>query len=280
MSAGRLVIWRGVDGSVWHLHGPRMGEEGVFLTSFAGLYHPVRVPLDERPAYMAGARPGIPKTDPRVIDMKIFTSAETEEGWEEVEERWWDSWSDEQDGTLEVYNHRGQMRDIDLRLQKYPSEPFDFEPEEVFDWTMPTIAYGAWFRGPIMTSKWTNTDGTGEGVLRMANPGDVEIWPQFAGRNLELGEIYTVPDGIAGDSLPLPDFSPEEGDWLVDTDQFQIQLEDMGNSQAIARMAAMKFQHAIPAKTKVPVEVPVSVEGGTTAAEVKAYMRPLYRRPF
>lgn len=278
MSAGRQVIYVGVDGRRWHLHGPRMGDEGVYLTSMAGIYHPVRVALDTRPAYMQGARPGLPKTDPRVMDLKLFTSADSEAEWEAIENRWWDSWSDEADGLLMVESRQrpGTFRDIPLRLQRYPAEPFDYEPEDVFDWTLPTIAYMPWWRGPELTSKWENTDGTGEGTINLANPGDVEIWPQFMVENVANGETYTLPDGLDGDSVDVQ-LDEADGDVLIDTDQLRMQLESHADTQVAARMAAMKFRHPIPPRTR-RTSVEVSVTGGTTAATVKAYMRPYYKR--
>lgn len=275
MSVAREVIWFGPDGSEWPLHGPGMGTKGVYLTSLRGIYHPVRVPLDTRPAYMQGARPGLPKTDPRVIDLKIFTTATTPEEWEDVENEWWDAWSDEEDGTMRVFNRAGTYyRDIDLRLQKYPDNPFDWEPDEVFDWDMPTIAYDPWWRGPTVTSTWTPG-----GELKFANPGDVETWPHLMLENLGLGEQYTVPDGIDGDTVELEPLDPSEGDLLVDTDQMRLQMETAANTQFAARMAAMKFRNPIPPRTP-PTVVPVSVAGGNASAKVKAYMSPLYKRPW
>lgn len=280
MTAGREVIYEGIDGRRWHLHGRSMGDEGVYLTSMAGIYHPVRVPLDTRPAYMAGARPGLPKTDPRVMDLKIFTTAESAEEWEEIENDWWDSWSDEEDGLLIVESRRGTYRDIPLRLQRYPSEPFDFEPDDVFDWTLPTIAYQPWWRGPELTSEWDNSNGTGTGTLRLANPGDVEIWPQYMLENIASAAAkYTLPDGVDGDTVQVVGFDPAEGDVLVDTDQLRLQLESAADTQIPARMAALRFRKPLPPRTR-RTTVNVSVTGGTTAAHVKAYMRPYYKRPW
>ncbi len=279
MVAGRNVRYLGVDGSVWHLHGYRMGKEGVYLTSLAGFYHPVRVPMVQTPAYMRGAKPGPSKTDPSIIDMKIFTSARTEEEWEDVESAWWSAWSDDEDGVLVATDRRGNERDQAVRLQKYPSDPFDWEPDTEMEWTMPTVAYSPGWRGPLLTSTWLNSSGSGTGTLNLANPGDLEIWPQIAGWGQE-GAVVTVPDGIGDTSVTLPEFDDGEH-WLVDPDMTTgVQLDTVTNTQAAARMAGLLFQHPIPPRTVVPVPRAVSVVGGNTATEVKAFMTPLYRRPW
>ncbi|MGN2634630.1 hypothetical protein ACTD5D_39750 [Nocardia takedensis] len=279
MAAGRNIRYLGVDGSVWHLHGHQMGKEGVYLTSLAGFYHPVRVPMVQTPAYMRGAKPGPAKTDPSVIDMKIFTTARTEPDWEDVESAWWNAWSDDEDGVLVATDRRGNERDQAVRLQKYPSDPFDWEPDTEMEWTMPTVAYSPGWRGPLLTSTWLNSSGTGTGTLNLANPGDLEIWPQYAGWGQE-GAVVTLPDGIGDVTVELTEFDDGEH-WLVDPDMTTgVQLDTVTNTQAAARMAGLLFQHPIPPRTVVPVPRTVRVVGGNTATEVKAFMTPLYRRPW
>lgn len=279
MPAGRNIRYIGVDGSVWHLHGELMGDEGVYLTSLAGFYHPVRVSMVQTPAYMRGAKPGPSKTDPSVIDMKIFTSARTEEEWEDVESAWWNAWSDDEDGVLVATDRRGSVRDQAVRLQKYPSDPFDWEPDTEMEWTMPTVAYSPGWRGPLLTSEWRNTSGSGSGTLNLANPGDLEIWPQIAGWGQE-GVTVTVPDGIGDVTVTLPEFDDGEH-WLVDPDMTTgVQLDTVTNTQAAARMAGLLFQNPIPPRTVVPVPRTVSATGANTDTEVKAFMTPLFRRPW
>ncbi|WP_280305354.1 hypothetical protein [Nocardia neocaledoniensis] len=279
MTAGRNIRYIGVDDSVWHLHGDQMGEEGVYLTSLAGFYHPVRVPMVQTPAYMRGAKPGPSKTDPSVIDMKMFTSASTEEDWETVESNWWNAWSDDVDGTLVAADRNGQERTQPVRLQRYPSEPFDWEPDTEMEWVLPIVAYSPGWRGPMLTSTWTNTSGSGSGVLNLANPGDIEIWAQFAGWGQD-GARVTLPDGIGDVTVPMPEFADGEH-WLVDPDLTTgVQVDTVTNTQAAARMAGMLFQHPIPGGTVVPVPRTVSVTGGDTTTQVTAYMTPLHRRPW
>lgn len=279
MAAGRNIRYIGVDDSVWHLHGDQMGDEGVYLTSLAGFYHPVRLPMVQTPAYMRGAIPGPSKTDPSVIDMKLFTSANSEEEWEEVESAWWDAWSDEADGTLVATSRTGQERTQPVRLQRYPDTPFDWEPETEQEWVLPVVAYSPGWRGPLLTSNWTNTSGSGSGTLHLANPGDIEIWPQYAGWG-QAGVVVTVPDGIDDVTVTLPDFADGEH-WLVDPDlSAGLQLDTVTATQAAARLAGQLFQYPIPPRTITPVPRTVSATGADTATEVTAYMTPLHRRPW
>ena len=274
MTRGRNVRYVSPRGNIWHLHGEQMGEEGVILTSFAGLYHPVRLPITMSPAYMRGAIPGPPKTEVSRIGMKIFTSANSPEEWEEVESRWWNDWSDEADGTLIVESlSTGTTRWQPVRLEKYPDDPFDFEPEEDMDWTMPLMAYDPGWRGPLLRSTFTGTSGP----LLLANPGDVEVWPHFAG-DPGPGTIQ-LPDGIAGDKVPLPvgQMDPDNGSWLVVTDQLEVPVEDELNSQVAALMAGMLFRNPIPPGTWPPVPVQMTATNATT---VRATVQSLFERPW
>lgn len=281
MVTARPVGYHGVDGSVWPLHGRyqgmEMGSKGVYLTSLYGFYHPVRVPLSQTPAYMRGAKPGPSKTDPSLIDAKIFTTADSEEEWEDVESAWWEAWSDDEDGLMVVGSRGGTFREQPVRLLKYPTEPFDFEPDDVFDWTMNLIAYSPGWRGPTLTSTWTQADPH----MRFANPGDLDIWPQIAGWGRAGETINTLPDGIAGATVPFADVDFADGEhWLVDTDQLQLPIETVTETQAAARLAGLRFKYPIPKRTITPVEVPISISGATSETEITAYMIPLYKRPW
>lgn len=273
MSRGRNVKYISPGGHVWHLHGENMGAEGVYLTSLAGFYHQTRVPVTLTPAYMRGAIPGPPKTDVSTLGMKVFTSAETPEDWERVESLWWDAetgWSDEEDGVLVVESaSTGATRWQPVRIGKYPDDPFDYEPEDAMDWAMEVIAYDPGWRGPLLRST------SAAGKIKLANPGDMEIWPHFAGDPVAG---IKLPDGIGGDLVDIKSSQmlPANGSWLVVTDQLEVPMEDMANSQSAALLAGLLFQHPIPPGTTTPVEVPIETGGST----VRATMQPLYKRPW
>ena len=274
MARGRNIRYISPAGEVWPLHGEGMGSKGIYLTSLAGVYHPQRVPVVLTPAYKRGAIPGPPKTDASKIGLKIFTTAETAEEWERVESRWWNAWSDEEDGTLEVESlSTGETRRQPIRLEKYPDDPFDYEPDTEMDWTMPCISYDPGWRGAILKASAT---GTGLTVIKLANPGDVEIWPHYTGDPVP---DIRLPDGIGGDLVDIKsgDYDPDNGSWLVVTDQLDITVEDESNSQVVALLAGMMFQHPIPPDTTV-LEVPIDL--GSTETTVRAYMEPLYMRPW
>ncbi len=274
MARGRNIRYISPAGEVWPLHGEGMGSKGIYLTSLAGVYHPQRVPVVLTPAYKRGAIPGPPKTDASKIGLKIFTTAETPDEWERVESRWWNAWSDEEDGTLEVESlSTGETRRQPIRLEKYPEDPFDYEPDTEMDWTMPCISYDPGWRGSLLKASAT---GTGLTVIKLANPGDVEIWPQYAGDPVPG---IRLPDGIGGALVDIhsAEYEPSNGEWLVVTDQLDVTVEDMADSQVVALLAGMMFQFPIPANTPV-VEVPIDL--GTTETTVRAYMEPLYQRPW
>ena len=274
----RRVEVDGVDGSEWRLHGAGMGP--VIMTGVKGLYHPQRVPRDQRPAFMPGGIPGIPKTDPQVLDLKVFSSGVTGVEWEEVENDWWNAWSDEADSTLRVFNRAGDAyRELDVRVQTWPEDDMDTEPEEDWPWAIPLIAYRPGWRSPTVTSQWpaNGVPATGSGTLKFVNPGDLDIWVQLSLTNTGT-QKWTVPDGIDGATVALETFSAAVGNLFIDTDPFALQLESDVESQIAASLLGMRFRFPIPAGTTSPVTVPVSVSGGAGVA--KAYMTPMWKRPW
>ncbi len=275
VDAPRRVEMIGVDGSVWHLHGRGMGAEGVVMSAVKGLYHPRRVPRDQRPAFYPGGIPGIPKTDPQVIDLKVFSAGADGIEWERIEARWWDAWSDEADSTLRVWNRPGTAhRDLPVRVQTWPEDDMDAEPDEVWPWAIPLIAYKPGWAGKTLTDHWS---GAGPGTLKMVNPSDLPLWPQIALTNTGV-EQWTVPDGIDGEQVKLEKFGASVGDLFVDTDQFTLQLDSIEESQIAASLLGLRFRNPIPPRTTVPVEVPISVTGG--AGTAKIYMTPRWQRPW
>lgn len=277
MEYPRVVEVDGVDGSMWPLHGPGMGP--VIMSGVKGLYHPLRVPRDQKPAFMPGGIPGIPKTDPQVIDLKVFSSGATGVEWEEIENQWWAAWSDEADSTLRVFNRAGDAyRELDVRVQTWPEDDMDAEPEEEFPWAMPLIAYRPGWRGQTITSRWPlSGTATGSGTLKFVNPGDLDISVQISLTNTGV-ERWTVPDGIDGATVKLEQFPASVGDLFIDTDPFAMQLDSGVESQIAMSLLGLRFRKMIPANTTVPVEVPISVTGGAGAA--KAYMTPMWKRPW
>lgn len=274
MARGRNVRYISPKGNVWPLHGEGMGTKGIYLTSFSGLYHPVRVPVVLTPAYMRGAIPGTPKTDVAKIGMKVFTTAETPEEWERVESRWWNDWSDEEDGTLVVESlSTGTTRWQPIRIETFPDDPFDYEPETEMDWTMPCISYSPGWRGQLLKASAT---GTGMTKIKLANPGDLEIWPRFSGDPVPG---IKLPDGVNGGLVDIKSstYDPANGSWLVVTDQLDITVEDLANSQVVALLAGLMFQNAIPANTPV---TEVDIDLGPTNTTIRVQMEPLYQRPW
>lgn len=247
---------------------------GIYLTSFSGIYHPQRTPVVLTPAYKRGAIPGPPKTDASVIGLKIFTTAETPEEWERVESRWWNAWSDERDGVMVIESlSTGTTRWQPIRLSKYPEDPFDYEPDTEMDWTMPCISYDPGWRGQILKASAT---GTGMTKIKVANPGDLEIWPRFSGDPVPG---IKLPDGVNGGLVDIKSstYDPANGSWLVVTDQLDITVEDLANSQVVALLAGLMFQNAIPANTPV---TEVDIDLGSTNTTIRVHMEPLYHRPW
>ena len=272
MARGRNVRYISPDGEVWPLHGDGMGSKGIYLTSFAGIYHPQRTPVVLTPAYKRGAIPG-PKTDASVIGLKIFTTAETPEEWERVESRWWNSWSDERDGTWSSSPCPPGPRDGN-RSGCPSTQRTRSTMSRTPRWTgpcrvSPTIPAG----GQLLKASAT---GSGLTTIKMANPGDMEVWPHFTGQPVPG---LKIPDGIGGDLVDIKSatYDPDNGEWLIVTDQMEVVIEDYEDSQIVALLAGLMFQHPIPAETPV-MDVPIDL--GSTSTTVRTYIEPLYRRPW
>lgn len=274
----RVVKLIGVDGSVWILHGPGMaigsGAPGVFLASFRGIYHPQRTPMSQQPAFYPGAIPGDPKTDPQKIDLQLTTHAPTAVQWEDVEHAWWSAVNDEEDATLQVWNRAGtSYRELPVRVETYPDDAMDSEPDTVWDWALPMVAYSPGWRGQTIKSEFDSTTDT---TITIGNPGDLPVWVEFALSNTGV-EQWTVPDGISGDSITLEVFPAELGELVVNSDPFTLQLDSTTESQIAASLLGLRWRHPIPPNTS-PTEVPISVTGGP--GEAAAYVTPMYRRPW
>lgn len=269
----RRVELDGVDGSLWHLHGAGMGVEGVFLASFKGMYHPQRSPMSQTPAFYPGSIPGDPKTDPQKIDLKLTTHAPDPIAWEDVEHRWWSAVNDEADATLRVFNRAGtKYRTMPVRVETYPDDSMDSEPDQVWDWALPMVGHSPGWRGQTIRSEFTGTSGT----ITLGNPGDLPVWAEFSLSNTGV-EKWTVPDGIDGATVKLEQFPADLGPIVVNSDPFTLQLDSQTESQIAATLLGLRWRYPIPANTP-PTEVPISVEGGP--GEAVAYVTPVHRRPW
>lgn len=285
-AAPRRVELDGVDDSLWRLHGPGMGDSGVFLASFKGLYHPQRAPMSQQPAFYPGAIPGDPKTNPQKIDLKLTTYAADPIAWEDVEHRWWSAVNDEQDATLRVFNRKGDKhRELPVRVETYPDDSMDEEPDQVWDWALPMIAYAPGWRGQTIRSvagegeslPWTEGDpGVWSATITIGNPGDLPVWAEFALSNTGV-EQWTVPDGVDGATVALEVFDASVGPIVVNSDPFTLQLDSQTESQIAASLLGLRWRYPIPANTP-PTEVPIKVTGGP--GEATAYVTPMYRRPW
>lgn len=273
-AASRRVEMVGVDGSLWPLHGPGMFTKGVFLASFKGLYHPQRAPMVQTPAFYPGAIPGDPKTNPQKIDMKITTFADDPISLEAVEHEWWSAVTDEQDATMRVFNREGSSyREMPFRLESYPDDAMDDEPDQVWDWALPCVAYSPGWRGQTIRSEFNSQTDT---TITLGNPGDLPVFAEFSLSNTGV-EKWTVPDGVGGASVPLEVFPASLGPIVVNSDPFVLQLDSQTESQIVASLLGLRWRFPIPANTP-PTQVPISLTGGR--GEAAAYVTPMYRRPW
>lgn len=290
-AAPRKIELIGVDDSEWVLHGEGTpvlhGVAGIVLASVRGIYHPQRSPISQQPAFYPGAIPGDPKTDPQKIDLKLTSWAPDAIAWEQIEEAWWRAVDDEADATLRVWNRaHTRYRDMPVRVETYPDDAMDFEPDTVWDWDLPMIAYSPGWRGQTIksvagegdeSSPWTEDEpGVWSATITLGNPGDLPAWAEFSLSNTGIEE-WKVPDGVSGQSIELEQFPAELGPIVVNSDPFTLQLDSEVESQIAATLLGLRFRFPIPART-APTEVSISVTGGP--GEATAYVTPMWKRPW
>lgn len=256
------IVYIGIDGSYWNLNGNYAGQEGLTLApQMSGFFHlPFRTLWSEGP-YQIGAVYERTDYNKREINMGVQVNVDfgDSSGWRYrmLEQRWWDAWSAESDGTLCCFTRTHGWRFLRVRLAEEPKTAFEIDPaafgNNFMQWDMNIVAAqpywfkrmtkAIWKNSPSTSTNWT----TVEGMLR-----DRDLVNQFLGdvlagsggslipgkdvgagilRAANKGDnpawprfVVSAPgrawiqDGINGKMVPLPLLTNRDGTMLVDTD--------------------------------------------------------------
>ncbi|WP_282775867.1 hypothetical protein [Nocardia sp. CC201C] len=290
----------GEDLIVLDLLGPHGGEQGIHLLegSFEDLWHAGITQVRESWAYQEGSTlDEIPRVEERLCTLRIGTIGRTTRLWEEIDDLLWRVLGPRWDCYLRAYSEISAPRELRLRWEKKPKPLTQRDPgrTKALAWEVYTLSTDPYWYGPEITHSITREQmteidpltgdpaaGTGvyEGTIPMLNPADVDCWPQFASNELEADTVVWLPDGLSGNTIQIPavgSLGPGR-EFLVRTYPLDETLLVRDNSQAWADMNAQAFESPIPAGTGSPVQVPIRIQGGTSATEIKAWYPQRFTR--
>jgi hypothetical protein len=149
----------------WNLAGNLAGKEGLCLAPhLSGIMHtPFQTLVSEGP-YMRGAH--YERTDwrKREINMGVMVGVEFEPAtsfrYRMLEERWWSSWSAEEDGYLGVFTRTHGWRWLRVRLAEEPKDAMELDPtafdNNFMQWSMTIMATQPFWRKRKEIQKWNN----------------------------------------------------------------------------------------------------------------------------
>ena len=262
--------------------GPGSGAQGVSMAqTFSGFYHAPRTSVRQSWAYQEGSTPSeFPRVEERLLDFRLVTRGLNPGEWERIDALLWQILTFSDDAVLRVSSATSAPREIKIRLDRKPKDSWTIDPRVACYqvWDITAVAVDPYWYSTELKSSWTNNMGTGSGTLTFQNPSDVECWVQFASNTIVSPQTWTLPDGISGSSLTLPQIGVGQ-EFYVDTYPLSETLMVMDESQAWAKMNSKAFLYSIPPQTP-PTTVPISVSGGGTSAMVTAYMMQRWDRPF
>lgn len=251
----------GVDGSVWRLHGPGAGREGVRLgTSPEGLYDaPVRT-LWQQGAFQEGSTPNGVRWDARDVVFVALVQPRGSRSWQDVDSAWRRAWSYTADSILRVTTPSG-TRELKLRMFEAPKFTPETDPRiNAFGEVVMTCRAGDpfWREQPDKQAV-TASGASGTEYLRVVNPTDKEMWLRWV---LSPGSRWTVPDfDFSGGSrtVTMPTAYTSR-DVLIDTHPLREQIVVPDWANAWEAMGGVTLLHPVPPYTP-PTDVPVSWTG-------------------
>lgn len=237
------------------LLGGGKGKEGVTMGPVASglMMPPFNQILSEGP-YQIGAEPERvdwksrpiqfqAQINPDVIPHGHNAIVDTPFRYRMIEERWWGSWSADEDGYLGVWTRTHGWRWLKVRLAEAPNDPFTLDPvafgNNFMEWTMNIVATQPFWSKPTIQKEWQNDEDTstlwdliedilneyipgldvGEGTIVIPNRGDIGVYPQFLVSS--PGKCW-IQEADRWVELPL--FTPQDGWVLVNTDPNKMPL--------------------------------------------------------
>lgn len=232
------------------------GKQGIQLApQVAGLQHLPFTGLLSEGAYTEGATPQRTTVDKRPVKWAVMVNVndpDTIFRYRMLEQRWWASWSRDEDGYIGVYTRTHGWRWCKARLAKAPETVMDLDPQ-AFDanfmqWDMEILVAYPYWQKRLELASWKN-EGDGaphtpwqdivkaiadairdkahdilpnlipgvdvaEGNLIVPTRGTQPEWPKFL---VSSPGVAWIEDGPGGHMVQLPLLRDTDGTVLVDT---------------------------------------------------------------
>lgn len=266
--SGEVAQFRvdGVDESVWIIHGPGAGGQGVILEqgSVGELYDsPVATVYRERVGQPGSVFRG-QRYLARHLTLRLTAVGVTESEVAEVDSRLRQAFDYARPARLVCTTDGSGERALSVFLESEPEYQSDVEMGalRVARWEYPLIAPDPHWEGELATSEFEfnglNWDG---GSVTVANPADVPVWPTWSllpPAKWILPDADLSPGGDRTRQIAMP-FQKLGHEVFVDTNPAVEMVTDTADSLLWAQMGGQFFNNPIPAHTP-PTDLPVSID--------------------
>jgi len=283
-------------GDWFTISGPGQGDRGVELASEVQDFYDAPVTtIRNKHAFQKGSSYGGKRIEDRFPIFSVYVSGATGDEWEELDSEWRKAWDYDHESKLWVETDNSR-RWLSVSLFEEPKVDMEYDPhgELRVKATMATVAGDPFWYEEDATDEWINptdtTNGsTSNGMLRVSNPTDQEIWLKYVVQAYP-GAEYTLPDFSFGSdrremagphanrTITLPPLIAGEH-LRVDTDETTTQVESNIDTQVYLRMDGIRFMYPIPPYTP-PTDLPVSVTGAPAGVGVQVRMPRPWSRPW
>lgn len=256
----------GVDESVWVIHGPGAGGQGVALeaSSVGDLYDTPSATTYRSRVGQPGAVFRGQRFLERHITLRLTAAGVTASEVVDIDSRLRKTFSYLAPASLVCDTETSGERYLQVFLESEPTyqSEMDMHALHVARWEFPLIAPDPHWQGELVTSEF-EFDGLNwaGGAVTVSNPSDVPAWPKWV---LDGQAKWILPDpdlSIGGDTdrqIALP-FQKLDHDVVVDTDPAVEMITDTQDALLWAQMGGQFFNHQIPAKT-LPTEIHVGMD--------------------
>ncbi|MGV9742875.1 hypothetical protein [Nocardia farcinica] len=290
----------GQDQIVLDILGPHGGEQGIHLLegSWDDLFHAPITQVRESWAYQEGSTlADFPRVEERLCTIRLGTIGRTTELWEQIDDLLWRVLGPRWDCFLRVYSTISEPRELRMRWEKAPRPITTIDPgrTRALAWEVRTLSVDPYWYAPEISYSIKRSDmveinpatgapqpgsGVWQGSIPMLSPADVDCWPQFSSSTIAAPAVVWLPDGLSGRLVQVPKvgtLNPGQ-EFLCRTYPLDETLLVRDDSQKWADLNGQAFEHAIPAGTGSPVQVPIRIQGGTPDLEIAAFYPQRYTR--
>lgn len=271
--------------TVFHVHGDKAGQEGVWLAhgQVQGIYDaPVRTTW-KTGAFQAGSTQKSRKWLHRDLTLgfhikETFTSYEFNESlFRQIFDYEEDPWDPNYEPTtIEVETALSGVRKLDVLMWEQPDFDADIDPQQQQHGNLILKLRAGqpfWYSDDV-TSNFSATTSSATGFVTVSNPTDQVMHQKWV---LTRG-TWTLPDyswsGARGERAPSSSrtvsditITQANGGAVIDLDRQELMLRDQNNTNILAQLSGKFFEYPIPPYTparSLPVSYITAPAGGAT----------------